>query len=83
VEWLESKLGDSEYPNFELPLRGPGWKVARGHRDDDDLEDVDNMYWDPNLYMNGYKPKGPPGEYLQIDDDQIAVELVLSGLLER
>lgn len=76
VNWLRENVGKASGGYFALPLRGEGWMISEGYNGDDYLDD-----WAWRGY-NLYSPKGEYGYWLQIDDDDKAVLLHLSGLLD-
>ena len=76
VEWLKSHVGEAHTFEYRIPMYGNGWKICECHGEDDDMDDFS---W---RRLNPYTPKGKYGFWLSIDDDEKAVLLVMSGLLD-
>jgi len=78
VEWLQVNVGKFDGFTYSLPMRGDGWIICEGHGEDDMIDD----YGWRKLYPN-YVPKGRFGFWLEIMDEEKAVLLKLSGLLDN
>ena len=82
--WLEDRVERFSGSECILPLqcKNKSWMIAYGYSEDDDLDDYAWRHWPPLEGKCPYIPKGELGLWLEIKDDDIAVQLVLSGLLD-
>jgi len=78
VQWLIDNVGPVQASSFRIPLRGTGWWLYEGGRED---ERPDDYSW--RHIQREYKISGEYGFWLQVEDDMKAVELKLSGVLDN
>lgn len=76
-DWLEANVGASNRDYCSLPASGNGWEIRFGYSEDTALDDYSWRY-----HIISYKPKGLLGHWLQIDDDAVAIEMILNGILQ-
>jgi hypothetical protein len=74
INWLNDRVETHGYCSYVLPFRTTKWGIYLGYGDDPNLDDFSWRHL-------GYKPKGKFGYWLEIQDDMVAVELLLSGIL--
>jgi hypothetical protein len=81
INWLSANISPSHRgADIRLPLFGKdlSWGIAEGFSKDERIDDHGWRY----VMGSSYRPKGLFGIWLEVKDDQKAVELILNGVLD-